>query len=387
MKDLKIIVYEMQTDKISPIGMIQDYISLSYTNPAISVGSFILVIPYTEDNLNLLSRYKEKEKIVLFDGILGIAYKVMPQKTKSGKTIKVQGTLIKGILSNFAIGLVNRFASATSAPGNLLDVQSSIAYEIGQLKTKSRWWNAIDFKTVTTDSSWVLSDGFQGGRTTLDELMEDVCRLSDKKYDMYLDQDSQKIVMEMGNCINRSFSQKKNPEVILSTSLGDIQESEYYLNSQDYKNVIYAYSSFKYNDQDEVIEMPVTYDEYTTPSNIPITQRREFYSQVEIQQEDGMSLQDISKLVRQEGKKILYDKALIKSYSCKLSENSQMFKFGTDYFLGDTVSVYDGELGIEIEARLEEYTKTYSSSGYTFEPSFGFAQPSITRMLKRKGVI
>lgn len=386
MKSLKLVVYEILDDSISPIGLLQEYNSLSYSPCFDEVGSFSLTIPFSQEAFDLVSRANDKEKLIhLDDDFVGVCHKVQATQSPAKKQIKIQGTLAEGLLENSVVKTVNVYPSATKSPYNLLNIQSLITFQINA-NTSKTWCPAIVFESQQTDDSFVLEDGYQGGRSTYRSFIEDVCKLCNKGYKVRINSEANKLLLNLVTYTDRSLNQTKNDPVLISAKLSSLYSSDFCLNSQNYKNVVFAYAKFQYNDAEQLMESIVTYDAKPL-ADLPLSKIRASYDEVDIEQQDDMGLEDIQAAVRREGKQKLYDYNLIKSYECELNEEEGTFKFNQDYFLGDVVSVYDETLGIQIDAQLKEYTKTYDKNGEKFEPVFGFSQPTLNKVLKQKGVI
>lgn len=396
MKDLKLIVYQMLTSSIQAIGMVQEYISLSY-NPCFNeVGSFTLTIPFSKENFDLVIRQDDCEKLIsLGDGFVGIAYKVYIKNTPDKKQIQIKGQLAEGILENNAAPALN--ISPSSAATNLPNIEQIISDYISTAITNtatSTWWQGVVFTPSNPqNSSYVLTDGVQVEAGTSRKFIESLSKAADKGYSVRLKTQGTTDLLELkiNSYTDRTISQSQVDPVVISAKLGDLYSSEFTLNSQNWKNIVYAYGTYSTSDGDETEVMEiVTYDEYQGGiSDIPVQQRRATYAPVDIQFESGETPTEAGAraIARREGKLVLYDYALVKSYGCKIQEHNGTFSFGVDYFLGDKMTIYDEELGIQIDAQLLEYTKTYSAKGESFEPVFGFSQPTLNRILKQKGVI
>lgn len=377
---------------IKPVGIIDDYICLMFTKYATDTGSFELQVPFSKSVLSFVKRYYDMEKLILLeDNIVGICHKVNPSITQDERTITIQGSLANGLLDNYCVGKIERLKTATSSPQNILNFPLSLRYVLQNVpdNISGGIWDKIRYTLPSdyTDSSWVFADGYIGGRCSYEKYIQNCVRQLNKCYSLDFDVNDKAFDLNIYTPANRTVNQNTNLQVIISTNLGDILSSQYYLNSKDYKNIVVAYANL----EDEYVEQVVTYDSIEEAYDFPNVKKRVAY--VEIgdiskydEQGNELSAEDIAGLLKQKGKQELYNLALVSEYSCKFSEKTT-FAFGTDYFLGDKVTIQDDEFNLVLDAEITGYTKTFSGDGEVFEPIIGVPQPSLTRMLKMKGVI
>ena len=386
-----IIVLAMNSSGLVPIGIVREYSSIMYTAYFNDTGSCDIQIPYTDkETLNLLQRDDDCEKLLAFpDGTVCICHKVQPIVKENDKSIIIKGELGTGILENYVTDVVQRIPSAVSSPENLLNFPLSLQYILSQIPSdiSQGIWSGINYQLPTDyqDTSWVLQDGYTGGRCSINKYVQSNIRQLGKGYDVKYNQITGKLDLRLVSPINRSLSQSSVPPVVVSSELGDIVSSEYYMNSLNYKNIIVAYTTIDNKEYKEI----VTYDNMGL--NYPMYKKRVMYK--EISDISGYDLEgnplsesDIRSLLRQKGKEILYEQALVSEYTCKLSEECT-FKLGSDYNVGDKIGVIDKNLDVILEANVTGYNYTLSQAGEFYEPIIGIPQPSLTRILKEKGVI
>lgn len=386
MKELKLLVFEMRNNNLYPIGMLQDYISLTYSPNFKDSGSFILNIPFTKDDFELVMKQSDKEKIVLLeDGYLGICHKVQCKQNPKSKTIKIQGTLAEGLLDNAIVTQIIQIFEDTTA--NTLLTQMFFADPDETDYFSRSIWPAIIYDSEVSSEKTVHT-GFQSGYCSLLRFIKDVCNHCDTGFRVKYNQNSNILNLSVIDYVDRSVSQNTNPAVIISNKTGSLYESEFSINSQAYKNFIQVYGSFKRNGTEYPIVIGQGYGVISYPTAIPPAERRcAMYDVGIVDVPNNTSSSAIQALFKTQAKELLYEANLIKSYKCKLIEAESSFKFGSDYFLGDNVTIIDTDIGLQMDAQLVEYTKTYSQNGETFEPIFGISQPTLNRVLKQKGVI
>ena len=388
------IVFEVLSNRVVPIGIIENFVSLMYTDYYNDTGSFELEIPFSTTSFNLLKRSNDKEKLILLDNrfsvpVFGICHKVCPQNSTDKKTISVQGTLIEGLLDNYSVGKIERLKTASTSPQNLLNFPLSLQYELQNLpdNISGDFWSGITYNLPSDyqDSSWEFPDGFLGGQCTFNDYIGECSRQLKKGYCLEYNKQAENFALKLYSPKDRTLSQQTNSPVLISTQFGDVISSQYYLNSKNYKNIIVAHTTL----DDTYYEQVVTYDDMT--SAYPTEKKRVAYKDiVEVTQYDEsgqeLSSDDINGLLRQFGKKYLYEAELCSEYSCKLSQDTK-YKYRVDYQLGDKITIQDTELGVIIDACVSGCAVTISRSINTFEPIIGVSQPSLTRILKQKGMV
>lgn len=385
------IIFEILIDRgIKPIGMIDNYISLMYTKYATDTGSFELHIPYSREVFDLVKRNDEMEKLILLeDNIVGICHKLNPVINLDKMELAIQGSLANGLLDNYCVGKVERLKTATESPQDLLNFPVSLQYIIQhpQNNISGGLWDAISYSLPSDyyDSTWDFTDGYLGGQCTFERYIQNCVRLLNKIYSVDYNKQNNNFDLVLKSPVDRTINQNINPAIVLSTNFGDFLSSEYVFNSKDYKNIVVAFT----NVNDSYYEQVVTYDDM--PNNFPQEKKRVAYCEIADisgldEQGQELSQEDILGLLRQKGKSELYNFALVSEYKCKLSQDTR-FKYGIDYFLGDKITIQDSELGLILDVEISGYTKTKSISGDNFEPIIGIPQPTLTQVLKRKGLM
>lgn len=388
------IVFEMteNSDTLTPIGIVENYISLMYTKYAADTGSFELCLPYSQNILDLVKRTNELERFILFDdNIIGICQKVNPIIDVDERKIMVQGCLANGILDNYSVAKIERLKTAASSPQNLLNFPLSLQYVFQNFpdNISGGIWSGINYNLPSDyqDQTWDFADGYIGGRCSYEYYIKNCVRQLDKCYSLDFNIANNNFDLNIYSPKDRTVNQNQNSPAIISTKFGDILSSQYYLNTKNYKNIIVAYAIIA----DRYYEQIVTYDDIEILPSYPMEKRKVAYVEiidVSNADEDGneLSEQDILGLLKQKGKEELYEYALISEYNCKLNQNTK-FKLGIDFDLGDKITIQDSEMDLLLDAKITGYTKTKSLNGETFEPIVGIPQPTLTQMLKRKGVI
>lgn len=174
----------------------------------------------------------------------------------------------------------------------------------------------------------------------------------------------------------------RTSSVNLSTDLGFLTDSSYLWDSTDYCNTALVAGEGEGADR-------------TTVSIIPSTAiqraRRELYVDARDLQKDSASTQDpmtdeeYAQALTERGQKKLLDYPLYESYECSLQlTGEEGYVFGTDYNLGDLVTLTDNVLKVQVQARVKEHHISEDKEGRVDTLVFGLAVPTITSLVKRR---
>lgn len=380
-----LVLYTMEDTELEPIKVIQDYTSISYNPKFDDVGSFTLTMPFSKEYFNLFLPENNLEKVLLIeDGIVGICQKISCDLFNKSETLKIQGSLGEAFLDN---SIINSYPYAV--PEDLAyTIQSHIEYALTNSSLlRSTLWEALNFVPIQTDTSFVPNNDVYSGRSTFGEFIRTLCKSCNKGYKVRLNSQTQKLDFSLCDFTDRGST--SGSPVVISRDFAAISSSKFSLNTQQYKNKITAWAEFDVGSQHIVASIPIDYNEY---DKIPHTKKeiRADYVKLDVSSEEEItSVPQGYAILQANGKKALYDYSYVKSYDCNLQTESQenVYTFGQDYFLGDTLCVKDPKMNLVIDVRLLEYTQTYNTSGKYFDPTFGVSQPTLNSVLKKQKII
>lgn len=383
-----LIVYRMTESKIEMIDMIQDFQTLSYTLCFDDFGNFTLTLPFSQKEFKLLLPENNLEKIVLLENdIFGICHKVDATSGKDSKIITVTGNLIEGLMMNSAIpkllNLNKNMELQEYAYMNISGGQSTDKY------AELTRWNGLNFEKNDSLKQFILPAGytFEGG--TLADFISQTAVYTDKGFKVYKKSDDT-FGFKYIDYTDRTVNQTDNSPVLISTKFDNLSEGQFSINTQEYKNVVIA--SYDY-DNDNFGKgramVLVTYDKYEDDiTKIPSNEiRAAFESELDVDQTEAETLDEFNSLLKQAARQKLYEYNLVKSYECMQVDQVGTFLLNRDYFLGDKVTVYDDYLDLSIDVQIKSITTNISNAGREKELSFGYSQPTLNQILRKKGVI
>lgn len=383
-----LVVYNMLENKIEEEGLLQNYQSISYTVCFDDVGTFTLTIPFTQEDFNLLLPEENLEKIIYLDRdfqreVYGICNKVeVSTGQDDGDFITVSGNLIEGIMLNSVIQKTVYFVSASY-------IQSFIDMNMSLEENSITRWKGLSLGINSDLKEFKIPEEYNFPGGTLSEFIHNLCVYSNTGYRVTKNEDNSFTLM-LNDFTDKTINQSENSPVLISTKFENLINSEFSINTESYKNVIIA--TAEYNNETlgkGSLTSTVTYDEYENDiSNIPNNKiRASFESELDVDFSNATTIEQAKSILNQAAKQKLYEYGLVKSYECSQLAQSGTFFLNRDYILGDKVTVYDDRLGLSMDAQVTEVTKNISQEGITYEPTFGYAQPTLNRILRQKGVI
>ncbi len=127
-----------------------------------------------------------------------------------------------------------------------------------------------------------------------------------------------------------------------------------------------------------------------TDKNIPAgLSRREIWvdaRDIQSRQEDGeiMSAEEYLTILETSGAEKLAENQLVQSFNATIRTHDPTYKFGVDFFLGDTITVADERLGVSVDAVVQGVEHSVSRDGESLSLILGYAQPTLHERLQRK---
>ena len=373
------------------LGMVNQFSMVQYTEKFCGVGSFTLSLPITDDNIRLL---KKNRILWLEEDVAGVIQYV--EKVRDNSTnLTVKGSLLSCILDwrwvypsfiktgnpiQLMVGLVNthcvnpsnsnRKFTGLSTIGNTTDKPSvsyqktggsvreaieelGLANDLGySVVFNPRWENPLAFK--------VLSGKYRGKDNYNPVIFSQSLNNIIKGEYIYNDEAYRCVALVAGEAVNKEQeevegSQRRTIEVGNTESSG-LYRRELYVDARDLQS--------EYSEEEEVTD-----EEGNTSTQYV---------------EKTLSDEEYLANLTQRGNEKLSEHPIEESYSGEVRTDSDtIFRYGRDYFLGDTVIVQDEELGVMIDATVTEMTVTYDSTGYSYEPTFGYGLPTLENKIKR----
>ena len=186
-----------------------------------------------------------------------------------------------------------------------------------------------------------------------------LCSPDNLGFRLRLELPNKRMVFKVYKGTDRTINQTEVAPCLFSYIFENMLESEYNLNTQDSRNVALVAG------EGEGIERT-----YTTVGEVSGKSRKEIFV-------DARDLQ----VLKQRGSEKLAECRRVESFDGTINTQGNI-RYGVDYFLGDKVTVFDSQLGIQLDAIITEAEHSYSSKGESLNLTFGFGPLTLTQKLK-----
>jgi hypothetical protein len=352
------------------IGVLDSFNSLIWTDRYSKCGDFELYIEATSRYFNVLKAnyylyLKESEHMMIISDIqqdsdaeegnyltvTGNSLEYIPHRRIIWNQTTIDGKLQTGIetLLNQNIIFPDNYLAGLSSTDKTL--------------AKKRKISDFTFSETTDKTITDLTLSAQYTGDNLYDVIVSACEDNEIGFKVLLN-DSNQFVFSLYSGTDRSYSQDTNPYIVFSPDFDNIINGDYREETLDYKNVTLVAGE----DESENRKTYVAGD--TKSSGLD---RRELYTDardIQSEDDDGNTLSDdeYNALLEQRGKENLKDYKITKVFEGEVDTTS-MFKYGTDFFLGDIVQLVD-DYGNERRARVTEFIRSQNKSGYSAYPGF-----------------
>lgn len=371
---------EIFDDSFNSYGQINKFSTATYTKKFNSIGSFQIYCPITEENIGLLS----KNRIVWFEDNIG---GIIQYIDKDSGQMTIKGNLVSGLLKTRCIYPTIFIKNMNAAEAAATFVYKLFVYGEEGGNNLNHFRMITNFEVRKQDYSAFGLDKFdtQATGVMLDSKIEDLGQANNFGFDIGIDPRNRKFVFEILKSTDRSINQAINMPVILSSELQDILSSSYTYNESDYSNAIFAAGQGEGESRKWVV-----YD--VEGKKTWGFDRKEYFvdaRDISDQNEDGttMPITEYNQLLMNRAIEKSSDLSINESYNAEISDSPSVFTFGKDYFLGDKITVEDKNIGVQVDAQISEYTRTFGKSGTSTSIVYGYNKPFLLDSLRRKGVI
>lgn len=383
------------------LGIIEHYTTLQYTEKYNGPGSFTLTCWLDDENIKLL----QNDRIIwLEDVVAGIIQYVGPSSDSKSNKLVIKGKLISEILNWRWV--YPCFMAKTTPPlimEKLVETQCVSPTDSKRtfLGLTCAHSNIEGFETITYQKT---------GGSVLDALnaLSQVHELGYRvEFNPRLEQP---LTFKVLQGVDRSLANGERQAVYFSHALNNIVSGEYTSDTEKYRNVLLVAGeavnsqSTDGEEDDENVQRKTLEVGDTSASSY---QRREFFVDArdvqseysvdeptgEVDEEGNPITENVTKnltdeeyndMLRQRGQEKMADNAKLESYTGKIRTDAQtLFHYGVDYFLGDIVTVIDGQMNVRIDRRVTEMQVTIDKQGKTYEPTFGEGLPTLMEKIQK----
>lgn len=346
------------------VGVVDDYISVIWRPAYYDIGDFELYINATSKAVELLKRdyYLVRDTDIVVDENRNISYlNVMIIKNftlttdaEEGDKLTYTGRELKYILNSRIVW------SQTNLNGT---VENAIRQLIDE--------NAIgtsDPKRIIPRLQLERSNGFtetiemQITGEKLDKAIIDICTAYNYGWEIYIS-NGQFMNFRLYKGVNRSYGQSDNPYVVFSDDFDNIANSNYELNSENYANVTLIGGE---GEGSERIYTTLNNDKEGLERYEVFTDARDISQNKD--SDEAIDLSTYKKLLNERGNENLASLSITEGFSGEVLSDVA-FKYGVDFYLGDTVTVVN-KYGLSKNVKVLSAIESVDNTGVKLIPQF-----------------
>lgn len=355
-------------NSINPLGIIDVVTGLTWEEKFADVGNFELWCPLNAHTVDLL----QPGNLLWIGGdTAGVLEFKELVHDETGQTIHVQGRLAESYLD---YRTVYPKIAVTDKVSNVLQliVNSTLisptdsARQIGTVK--------LDGEQLELGDS--ISYQKQGG-SVLTEIIN-LCEANALGFQLKFLPREKQFVFKIKQGTNHSIDQTENEPVLFSSELDDILESDYQINQSDLKNTAYVAGE----DSGESRKM------VSVGTSTGLNRREIFVDARDLQSKTENSTIPEAEYVfmlYERGKTKLAEYPEVESFSATVRTFGTVgYTYGTDFTLGDTITVYDSQLKVKTDAIVNSVIRSFDEDGEHLELVLGYEQPTLASKLKKE---
>lgn len=370
-KQLQIVVFKVDNETFEQVGLVNQFTSFMWPTTFGGYGQFNLTCPVNDEMRELM-----KEGYWIWcDGSrqAGIIETVRAENDDDGMFMyEVSGFTLEYLLTTRIVwGTYN---------ANNIDVSTAACQIVDQAFINP------------SDSNRKLSylqlgeDPVAGGKITKQQTGSEVYSVLDEMlsdaglgFNIVFDPTKQLLTFDIMQGVDRSISQNVNDIVVLSTDMEDVLTSAYEVSIQDEKTIAFVQGEDSGSNRKSTTagdEKKVGFD------------RKEMYVDARDLQSDStsgspMTDSEYDKAMKQRGLEKLSEFVRTESFESSIRVFSgTQYKFGVDYFVGDTVTMQDTRLGVQVDAVISEAEEDYDDS-YALNLTVGYSNLTVLQKIQR----
>lgn len=340
--------------KFSPEHIIDIYESLIWTIRYDSYGDFELTVPAKEQYISILKRgsyisISESDRVMIVEDMR------ITSDSEDGNKLIVAGRSLESVLERRIIwGMQQVTGSVDVCIKNILDANVVSPSDPNR--------KISNFTYRFPDDAYIKSCKLDAQFTGVNvyDAVSSMCIEFGLGFKILLD--GEKLVFELFNGADRSYSQTANPYVIFSPKFENLSNGSYVENSSDYKNTVLVGGTGEGADR---VYLGIGED-----SGL---ERRELFvdaRDIVPYDEEGQVLDPELYILQLYTRG--YDK--LQEYKSEVlfegnAGNSDIFTYQRDFFIGDIIQIED-EFGHSATARISEWIVSDDSSGLYAYPTF-----------------
>lgn len=335
----------LMNKEFEDVALIDTYVSLSWTDKYNEYGEFEIVLPLTQENVDLYKKdyyvwKNDTEHVMIIETI-----EIDESNKDSNTRLKISGKSLESILNRRIIWSKKEFSESSKLQDDIKTLLNDAI--ISPTSTDRKISNFIFEETTDATITAMTHEGEYEGDNLYD-IISDICGDKHLGFKIILNNSNQ-FVFSLYMGADRSTEQTTNNPVIFSDEYDNLFNSEYVESTSDYKNVcLYRGSSSD-----------------GTSGTATGLDRREMYKS------NSSSTSTSTKSLSQRAAEALERYAITSAVDGDIEVNNdvQMFTYREDYFVGDWIT-FRNRWGKETKARISEMLLSGDTSGITLSPTF-----------------
>ena len=338
---------------LNPFFILDDYVSLIWTDRYNKYGDFEIYASVTDDILNNLKqdyylKIRNSEHVMIIEGV------EITTDAEEGNHITITGRSLESILDRRVVwGQTMVYGALQDGIEILLD--DSI---IAPSKETRKISNFI-FEASTDETIKSLKINAQYTGDNLYDVITGLCEENQIGFKVTLN-DQKQFVFSLYRGTDRSYSQSELPYVIFSPNYDNLVSSNYKEDRSGYKNVTLVGG-----------EGEGSARKYIAVGDVSGLDRRELFTDARdissnVENDQTLSLEEYQELLTQRGKTKLSDCKDSKEFEGE-ADMSSMFAYGVDYFMGDLIQIED-DYGHKTSSRIIEVINSHNETGTSTYP-------------------
>lgn len=352
----------VKNENFVAIKQIDAFYSLIWTERYNLCGDFELELPASEEYINLLKENNYLELVGDQTSYMTMIIETIKIKTdvENGDTLTVSGRSLESILERRIIW------NQTILDGNLQNqIKKLLDENIISPSDNLRKINNFIFEASadTAITNLTIKNQFTGDN--LYDAISDICLSQGIGFKVILNEQN-KFVFSLYKGKDRSYDQTENPYVIFSPSYNNLMNTNYLQSGKLVKSIALILG------EGEGSERKRTTAKTKDGTESGLSRRELFVDARDISSTtpEGVEIteSDYLKQLEQRGKEKLAECEYEKIFDGE-AETSIMFKYGTDFNMGDILQV-SNEYGMGTKVRVLEYVRSQSEDGFNVYPTF-----------------
>lgn len=324
------------------LGIIDNASSTIWTRRYFEPGETQVVLPITQDNLDLTRRgnliYKRdsKEAAVIEDREIEEGYNI--------RKITIKGRFLSSYMDRRLIRPTVTFSGKVElAMRQLLAGSYPIPLvELGELQNLPE------------------TTSFQATYKGLLKYETKLAKCAGYGYRFRPDWTARKIYFEVYEGLDHSASQSDRPRVIFSDAYSNLNDTTYRENEQEYKNVLYIGGEGEGSARKIV----------SIGDSSGLDRREAFVDARDLRQDTDITDAAYEEMLLQRGREKASEMVISECVECETLADIN-FRYKTDYDLGDIVTVRKANWGIDLNMRITEISEVYEQGQTKIVPTLG----------------